>query len=120
MLVTHMLSLNASYMLKQFKLVEPFGYILGQTDRDAYIANYRPEYTTIQYANRNLPNNAKILALFLGNRLYYSDRDLIFGNNLFRKSVKMAESSDMIIAEMQKKGFTHLLIHYDPFQSLGR
>ena len=115
LLVTFMLLLNASYILKQFKIVEPFGYILKQTDRDTYIAKYRPEYMTIQYANRNLPNNAKILALFLGNRLYYSDRDLIFGNNLFRKSVKKAKSSDMIIAEMQKIGFTHLLVHYDPF-----
>ena len=40
---------------------------------------------------------------------------MIFGNNLFRKSVKKAESSDMLIAEMQKIGFTHLLIRYDPF-----
>ena len=115
LLIVFMLSLNASYILKQFKYVEPFAFILGQTDRDAYIAKYRPEYTTIQYVNRNLPNNAKILALFLGNRLYYSDRDLIFGNNLFRKSVKIAESSEMIIAQMQKKGFTHLLIRYDFF-----
>jgi 4-amino-4-deoxy-L-arabinose transferase-like glycosyltransferase len=110
-----MLGLNAVYIKKQFDIVIPFSYLSGRMDRDAYIAKYRPEYMTIQYANRNLPNNAKVLALFLGNRLYYNDRDLIFGNNLFRKSVKTSESSDMILAEMQKIGFTHLLIRYDPF-----
>jgi 4-amino-4-deoxy-L-arabinose transferase-like glycosyltransferase len=109
------LSLNAAYVLNQFQHVQPLSYILGQTDRDAYITKYRPEYAVIQYANRNLPDNARILGLFLGNRRYYSDRELISGNNLFRKSVKTAESSDTILAEMQKNGFTHLLIRYDLF-----
>ncbi len=110
-----MLGLNADYIRKQFNIVSPFSYLSGRINRDAYIAKYRPEYTTIQFVNRNLPNNAKVLALFLGNRLYYSDRDLIFGDNLFRKTIKMAESSDVIIDEMQKKGFTHILIRYDLF-----
>ena len=110
-----MLGLNADYIRKQFNIVSPFSYLSGRINRDAYIAKYRPEYTTIQFVNRNLPNNAKVLALFLGNRLYYSDRDLIFGDNLFRKTIKMAESSDVIIAEMQKKGFTHILIRHDLF-----
>jgi 4-amino-4-deoxy-L-arabinose transferase-like glycosyltransferase len=115
LLMISMLALNASYIVNQFHHVRPLSYILGRTDRDAYITRYRPEYTVIQYANRNLSDKAKILALFLGNRRYYSDREMIFGNNLFRKSVKTAESSDMITAEMQRNGFTHLLIRYDLF-----
>ncbi len=114
-LATIMLFLNASYILAQFKIVEPFDYVLKHMDRDAYITKYRPEYTAIQYANRNLPDKSKLLALFLGNRLYYSDRDLVSDNNVFRKSIKTAESSNMFIAEMQELGFTHLLIRYDAF-----
>ncbi len=61
------------------------------------------------------PDDAKILAIFLGNRSYYSDRELIFGDNLFKKVVKKSNSSDMIKAEIQRLGITHLLIRYDIF-----
>jgi len=64
-----------------------------------------------------LPGNAKILALFLGNRSYYSDRELIFGNNFFKKTVKEADSAGMITVELQKMGYSHLLIRYDLFNT---
>jgi hypothetical protein len=115
LLMIFTLSLNAAYVVNQFQHVRPLSYILGRKDRDAYISKYRPEYSVIQYANRNLSDNAKILGLFLGNRRYYSDRELISGNKLFRKSLKAAVSSDTFLAEMQKNGFTHLLIRYDLF-----
>ena len=109
------LYLNAAYIVEQFHLVRPFSYILGRMDRDVYISRYRPEYTVLQYANRNLSVKDKILGIFLGNRRYYSDRELIFGNNFFRKSIKLAESPDVLAAELQRKGFTHLLIRFDLF-----
>jgi 4-amino-4-deoxy-L-arabinose transferase-like glycosyltransferase len=109
------LSLNATYIVKQFQFVRPFSYLLGRSDRDAYISKYRPEHAVLQYVNRNLSDKAKILALFLGKRRYYSDRELIFGNNLFRKIVKKAGSSDKIRADLQSNEFTHLLIRYDLF-----
>jgi hypothetical protein len=63
-----------------------------------------------------LSEKARILGLFLGNRRYYSDRDMIFGNNLFHRSVKAASSADLIVADMQRNGITHLLIRYDLFK----
>jgi 4-amino-4-deoxy-L-arabinose transferase-like glycosyltransferase len=116
LLAVFMLSLNAFYIVDQFHHIRPFGYITGEMNRDAYIAKYRPEYTTIQYVNRNLSEKARILGLFLGNRRYYSDRDMIFGNNLFHRSVKAASSADLIVADMQRNGITHLLIRYDLFK----
>jgi hypothetical protein len=110
-----MLSLNAAYIVKQFEYVDPFSYLGGKIDRNEYIARYRPEYRAFQYANRNLADDAKVLAIFLGNRSYYSDRELIFGDNLFKKIVKKSNSSEMIRAEIQRLGITHLLIRYDIF-----
>ena len=115
LLATFMLSLNAAYIVKQFEYVDPFSYLGGEIDRNAYIARYRPEYRAFQYANRNLPDDAKVLAIFLGNRSYYSDRELVFGDNLFKKIVKKSNSSDMIEVEIQRLGITHLLIRYDIF-----
>jgi len=106
---------NLSYIVKQFHYVAPFSYIGQKIDREAYIARYRPEHTAYRYVNKHLPDEAKILGLFLGNRRYYCDRDLRFGNNLFRKIIKGADSSTTALVQLQKRGFTHLLIRYDLF-----
>jgi len=115
LLATLVLSVNTAYIIKQFQYVDPFSYIGGKIGRNEYITRYRPEHIAFQYANRNLPDDAKILALFLGYRSYYSDRELIFGDNLFKKIVKKSNSSDIVRAEIQSLGFTHLLIRYDIF-----
>ena len=114
-LAAMILSLNASYILKQFRHVDPFSYISGRMSRDTYIAKYRPEYSIYQYINRHLPNNVKILGLFLGNRGYYSERDLIFGVNEFQKLVNRAESEKEILNELRDEGLIYLIIRFDLF-----
>jgi hypothetical protein len=113
--VTIILSLNASYILKQFRYVDPFSYISGQVSRDTYIAKYRPEYSIYQYVNRNLPDNVKILGIFLGNRRYYCERELIFGVNEFKENVTRSDSEEILIKDLREKGFTHLIIRFDLF-----
>jgi hypothetical protein len=115
LLVGALFTYNGIYIFQQFKYVKPFSYLSGQVSRDEYIVQYRPEYIVIQYVNRHLPEFSKILALFMGNRRYYADRELVFGSNLFRKIIKDGASSEIIQGELQKKGFTHLLIRYDLF-----
>jgi hypothetical protein len=113
--VTIIIALNASYILKQFRYVDPFSYISGRVSRDTYIAKYRPEYSIYQYVNQNLPDNVKILGLFLGNRRYYSERDLIFGVSEFKKIVNSVDSENKFLKELREKGFTYLIIRFDLF-----
>jgi hypothetical protein len=113
--VTIIIALNASYILQQFRYVDPFSYISGRVSRDAYIAKYRPEYSIYQYINRHLPENVKILSLFLGNRRYYSERDLIFGVSEFKKNVNRADSAKKFLKELREQGFTYLIIRFDLF-----
>ena len=108
---------NAPYIIHQFKLVDPFSYISGRVGRDAYITRYRPEYTVIQYANGHLAADARLLVLFMGNRRYYSDRELFFDNNLFLKIAKKVDSDQAILNDLQQRGFSHLLIRYDLFNN---
>ena len=103
---------NATYIIKQFDYVKPFGYLSGKISRDKYIERYRPEYAAFKYANINISPDSKILCLFLGNRRYYSDRDVLFGENIFISYVK---NKNKIISNMRKKGITHLLIWHNPF-----
>ena len=114
-MVTIIIALNASYILRQFSYVDPISYISNRLSRDAYIAKYRPEYTIYQYANQHLSDGVKILGLFLGNRRYYSDRELIFGVDEFKKIVNSAGSEEILINGLRRKGYTHLIIRYDLF-----
>jgi 4-amino-4-deoxy-L-arabinose transferase-like glycosyltransferase len=111
------LILNAPYIIDQFKLVDPFSYISGRLDRDDYITRYRPEYPVISFANTHLAADAKMLAIFMGNRRYYSDRELVFDRNLFLQIIKKADASNAIRYDLQQRGFSHLLIRYDLFNN---
>ncbi len=110
-----LLSLNAIYLVEQFRRVDPSRYIFGNVSRDAYIEKRRPEYAALMHANEHLPPDARILAFFLGNRRYYSDREMIFKINIFKKAVIPADSPSRISERLNKAGVTHLLIRYDAF-----
>jgi hypothetical protein len=111
-----MFTLNAVYIVKLFKTVDPLSYISGTLDRDAYIAKYRSEYPVLQYVNRSLTQNAKILGLFMGNRRYYCDRELVFGESLLTRAVMGAESTERIGEMIAKQGFTHMIVRFDLFK----
>jgi hypothetical protein len=109
------IGLNTAYIIHQFKVVEPFGYISGRVGRDEYITRFRPAYPVIQYANANLADNTRLLGLFLGNRRYYSERPMILNENVFKKIVAGASSPKMIARKLTQRRFTHLFIRYDLF-----
>jgi hypothetical protein len=118
--VSLLLCLNAVYIWKQFKHVQPISYISGRLGRDAYIEKYRPEYAAIQYANQHLASEAKLFCLFLGNRSYYSDRQMFFGDSYFEKIVTDAESAETMLKEFKLRDITHLLIQHDIFNRWSR
>lgn len=113
--MTFLVSLNAFYIIGLFKIVEPMSYISGRVGRDEYIEKYRPEYAAINYANHNIPDNAKVQCMFLGNRSYYIDREVVFNYSLASKAVIQKDSLLEILGDLKKRKITHLLIRYDLF-----
>jgi hypothetical protein len=109
------ISINGIYVFQQFRIVNPVGYLRGDTGRDEYIEKYRPEYAAIKYANGTLPADAKILCFFLGNRRYYSDREMLFDETILINSLRKSDMPEKIISDMKKKQITHLIIWYDMF-----
>lgn len=105
----------AGYLIDQFDKVKAIAYLSGKMDRDAYITQFRPEYPAVRYANQNLPDQAKILAIFLGNRGYYFDRDVLFDMKLPIPAAGASGSDRAVKALLRQKGVTHLLIRYDLF-----
>jgi hypothetical protein len=51
----------------------------------------------------------------LGNRRYYCDRELIFGQNEFHKSVRQSDSAQILFMDLKENGYTHIIIRFDLF-----
>lgn len=105
---------NLQYAMEQFRIVEPLRYLSGDISRDDYIQKFRPEYAAMRYINHRLPPDARVLGVFLGNRRYYCDRDLIFDGSL-EAGVQSAASAEALATMLREKGFTHVIIRYDLF-----
>jgi len=105
-----MIVLNGQYIYKQFRYVAPLSYISGQVDRDAYIQKYRPEYSVFKYINTHLPPKARLLAIFMGRRSYYIDREMVFGIELLKDITKTAHSVQELWDAIGQQGFTHLIV----------
>ena len=118
LLVIFFLGLNFHYILNLYRWVEPVRYLKGELQRDDYIEKFRPEYAVIKYANKHLPSDAKILGIFLGNRGYYSDRDIRFNYTLFLKGTfKQKYLDEAILASFKKSGITHFIIRKNAFNN---
>lgn len=115
LLVAGFLIPNYLYLGGLFKSVRPIPYISGRIERDDYIAQFRPAVSTHRYAGRHLDKDSKILGLFLGYRSYYSDRNLVFGDPVFKNAVKRAGDAQQIAHCLSSQGLTHLMIRYDLF-----
>ncbi len=110
------LGMNMRYLRQQFDVLQPWGYISGSISRSDYIRKFRPEYPVIEFANRKLPPNAEIVALFIGNRIYYSDHHLDCNYNRFFDMVKRADSAEDLYDTLTRRNVSHLLVRFDLLQ----
>jgi hypothetical protein len=114
-LVLAMLAFNAVYAVQRFQKVAPWPYLKGDISRDAYITERRPEYPLIQFINTHLPEDARVLAIFLGGRRYYFDREVVFNEGLLIRAIKQAETPDGIYALLHDSGITAIVMRVDLF-----
>jgi hypothetical protein len=114
--VFFLFTLNTRYLVAQFHYVKPMSYLSGELQRDDYITRYRGEYPAIQFINRQLPTTAQLLALGLGNRIYYSDRRMNCDPDFFKNAIAAALSADSLADILRSRGYSHLLIRQQYFQ----
>ena len=114
--VSILLCLNALYIFDQFRYVSPLKFISGRVGRDAYIEQFRPDYAAIRFANTEVPDNGIILGVFLGNRSYYSNRQMVFNFKKFLLDTYQQNlSTKEVTANLNDAGITHLIVRYDLF-----
>jgi len=115
-----LLWLNGAYVHAQYREVDPFPFFSRSVSREQYIANYRREYPAMSYINANLPSDALILFIFLGNRGYYCDRDYVFdmmhNKSTLAQLIRGSADPDTVFLDLRRMGITHLLIHLDIFK----
>lgn len=110
-------SLNGIYIFQLFKKVNPIPYISGEVSREGYISQHRPEFPSVDFANRSLPPNARILSIFLGNRRYYFEREVLFDLPLVQRALNSAQNPEDFLNALKEKGITHLVIGLDLFNN---
>lgn len=113
--------LNAEYLFGQYKYVDPLGYLDGTLTRNEYIDKYRLEFPTIRYINENLPEDTRILFLFMGKRGYYCNREYVFDMNnnasMLRQLVRSSKSSHKVLLGLKNMDITHIIIHNKIFKN---
>jgi 4-amino-4-deoxy-L-arabinose transferase-like glycosyltransferase len=113
-----MLCSNGRYLVNQFAIVNPLPYVRGAISRDQYITTFRPEYPAIQFANTVVPNRAKVLCLFLGNRGYFMDFHPVFeqpygSGSILARFLASESREHTIIDEMRQQHISHILLRAD-------
>ena len=114
-----LIAFNASYAAGLYQRTGALGYFSGGMDREGYLKATLPDYDTVSFANRTLPESAKVMLIFTGDRGYYWDRDYIYGDRtgvFLRTLVKNAQDAGSIGAGFKGFGATHLMLNEALFQ----
>ncbi|MFP4583458.1 MAG: ArnT family glycosyltransferase [Desulfococcaceae bacterium] len=112
---------NGLYIRDQFVQVRPLSYLSGNVGRDDYIRARRPEHSAMEFINRNLPEDARILFFFMGRRGYHCDRDYLFDSHggagsLLLDALGSAAAPESALEILRSRGITHFLIRASIFQ----
>src|SRR3990167_7954780 len=112
-----LVALNGIYLGYHLRTVSPGAYLLGRESREVYLSRMLPEYPAIRYINQQLSSGAKIYFLFIGRRVYYCQRAYFHDGGeypaVFLQIIRGAQNGEEVLAGLQKKGITHLLVRVD-------
>jgi hypothetical protein len=118
--VAILLMLNLYYLKKRTEIINPIPYVLGEETREAFLKRHLLHYPAVKFINEKLPEDAKILTMFLGRRGYYLNRvyknESSFGMNTIREMLKNAEYEENFERYVRSMNVTHILMRSDLFE----
>ena len=113
-LLSALIGFNAVYIGGLYKRYSPMSYLTGALTRDEYLAINLPDYDAVMYANRTLPEQARVLLLFTGDRGYYWEREYYYGDrlgNFLIGYMKNASDGAALAEKFTSSGATHLFLN---------
>ncbi len=114
---------NAFYASRLYSKYRPFDYLLGAGARGGYLQKTLPDYRAVEYANANLPANAKVLLLFSGDRGYYWEREYLYwdrtGVTLKGLVKRYYNDAEALRTAFKGYGVTHLFVNDGIFEGFA-
>lgn len=108
---------QGAYLWKYAVAADGWNFLIGAESRDQYLARMLPEYSALQFINRQTPADAKIYLLFVGRRAYYCQRNYFHdGGDLpgfLLAAIRKAKDSAELEQSLRRKQITHLLLRED-------
>ena len=119
-----LLIFNWVYLKNRIKIIQPFPYVMGKETREAFLRRHLLHYDTVEYINNNLPMDAQIFTIFLGQRGYYLDRayqnESSFGMNTLQNLIDSSSDENKFKEYLRSMGITHILMRNDLFEKFLR
>lgn len=93
-------------------LFDPGAVVFGRESKEEYLARRVEHYPAISYANRNLPEDAKVL--FIGEaRTYYMKRNYeansAYDKTIIVEMIKRSKTLDDLLAQLKRERFTDII-----------
>ncbi len=107
------LAFNLHYLKGLYTSYRPISYLVGGETRREYLSRVLPDYRVVAYANENIPEDSKVYFLFTGDRVYYWERDVYYGDRTggeLVSLVKGARDAASLRDRFTSRGFTHLFV----------
>ncbi|MBN1586791.1 MAG: glycosyltransferase family 39 protein [Candidatus Omnitrophica bacterium] len=94
-----------------------------EVSREHWLASRLPSYTAVNHMNRNLPHDARVLFVHLGNIAYYANRsyieDPLFQEHTLLENIRHSASDSGLAMALSQDGVTHLLINEQAWAEFG-
>jgi hypothetical protein len=71
----------------------------------------------IRYANAHFSPGEKLFCLFMGNRIYYSDHDMLQGDDFLRAALLRSASASDLSHRLRRLEVKHILVRMDLLNS---
>jgi len=113
LLISVSLAYNFYYIARDFQKIRPLPVISGLENREDFLKRSIPSYGMYSFANRHLPNDAKIFSIFMKNYGFLCDRsfyaDAMFESHTLQKILSSSHDSQQVRTALNKRGFTHIM-----------
>lgn len=114
-----LLLLNVSYLQSYIRKTDLDLYLQGKESKQEYLSRILNDYDLWEYANANLPGDAKVMMYFLGDRGYYCDREYMYesyySGRRLKEVLSRSPSAERLVEYFRGLKITHIALRKDLF-----
>ena len=109
------LAFNMHLIIDDWRRIGPLQYLSGEESRHTYLTRHISSYPLFRTMNTSLPEDAKVLFVYMRNFGYLAERDFISDTFLEAHTLKSLLEKDAtaegLARNMKAQGITHLMFN---------